>query len=67
MLTLLLALGLFALPGAVAIAAAMLVGVGIHWRKGPMAVKGGYELALTNLAAASPWASSAQVRTRSMP
>src|SRR5438445_12841198 len=49
---LLLALGLFAPLGTVAIAAAMLVAVGIHWAKGPMAAKGGYELALTNLAAA---------------
>jgi putative oxidoreductase len=49
---LLLALGLFAPLGAVAIAAAMLVAVGVHWAKGPMAAKGGYELALTNLAAA---------------
>jgi putative oxidoreductase len=49
---LLLVLGLFAPLGAVAIAAAMLVAVGIHWTKGPMAAKGGYELALTNLAAA---------------
>jgi putative oxidoreductase len=49
---LLLALGLFAPLGAVAIAAPMLVAVGIHWKKGPMAVKGGYELPLTNLAAA---------------
>jgi putative oxidoreductase len=49
---LLLAFGLFAPLGAVAIAAAMLVAVGIHWTKGPMASKGGYELALTNLAAA---------------
>jgi putative oxidoreductase len=43
---------LFAPLGAVAIAAAMLVAVGVHWAKGPMAAKGGYELALTNLAAA---------------
>jgi putative oxidoreductase len=49
---LLLALGFFAPLGAVAIAAAMLVAVGVHWAKGPMAAKGGYELALTNLAAA---------------
>ena len=49
---LLLALGLFAPLSAVAIAAAMLVAVGVHWAKGPMASKGGYELPLTNLAAA---------------
>jgi putative oxidoreductase len=49
---LLLALGVFAPLGAVAIAAAMLVAVGVHWTKGPMAARGGYELALTNLAAA---------------
>jgi putative oxidoreductase len=30
----------------------MLVAVGVHWGKGPKAAKGGYELALTNLAAA---------------
>jgi len=43
---LLLALGLFAPLGAVAIAVAMLVAVGVHCAKGPMARNGGYELAI---------------------
>jgi putative oxidoreductase len=38
--------------GPVAIAGAMTVAVAVHGDKGPLLAKGGYELALTNLAAA---------------
>lgn len=49
---LLLALGFLAPLGALGVAASMLVAVGVRWSKGVWERGGGYELALTNLAAA---------------
>jgi putative oxidoreductase len=50
---LLLALGLASPLGPIAIASAMVPAIVVaHWSSGPWGTKGGYELALTNLAAA---------------
>lgn len=49
---LLTAAGLASPVGPVALAGAMTVAATVHSEKGPMSQKGGYELALTNLAAA---------------
>jgi len=50
---LLLALGFLSPLGSLGVAASMLVAIiAVHWPKGPWAAKGGYELPLTNLAAA---------------
>lgn len=48
----LVALGLLSPLGPLAVAAAMVVAVSVHWGGGVWGAKGGYEMALTNLAAA---------------
>jgi putative oxidoreductase len=51
---LLFALGLLSPIGAIGVAATMLSATLVpHWSKGPFAIKGGYELSLTNLAVAA--------------